>query len=195
MKTIKYLTLLLLLSSLNLFAQKFYKDNLELLDNEKINPKFAQIVKLFIDSAKKAGFKPVINQTYRSFEEAKIISEKNKKIGIAGAAVSVHSFGLAVDIWLSNDMNEAFSFDPKDYKNNKENRFSYNKWLEFIKIGESFGLINGYLHNDTDHWELHPNWNKKDWISAKKIILPIYEKYPNLSELERLKIIWENTGL
>lgn len=195
MKAINFLTLLFFFSSLSLFSQKQYKDNLELLDDEKINPKFAKVLKVFIDSAKKAGFKPMVKEAYRSFKRAEAISKENKPLGIAAAAVSVHSFGLAVDIWLVNDKNEAFSFDPMDYKKNKENRFSYNKWMEFIKIGESFGLINAYMHNDTDHWELHPNWNKKDWISAKKIIMPIYEKYPNLSELERLKIIWEEAGL
>lgn len=113
MKSINFILVLLLFCSLNLLAQKQYKDNLELLDDEMVNPKFAQVLKKFIDSAKNAGFKPVIKEAFRSFEKAKATAEKNKKSGIAGAEISVHSFGLAVDIWLANDKNEAFSFDPK----------------------------------------------------------------------------------
>ena len=123
------------------------------------------------------------------------MNKVNSQIGRAAATVSVHSFGLAADIWLANDKGEIFSFDPKDYQLNKANRFSYATWLRFIKIGESFNLINAYSHNDTDHWELHPNWSKTDWVSAKKVALPVYNRYPQLSEQEKLKQVWNDAGL
>ncbi len=195
MKNTTLIIILLLSSTINTFAQLQYNDNLQLLDDERVNPEFVQVVKEFIDSAKKSGFKPVIKEAYRSFERAKELNQINSKKNIAAASVSVHSFGLAIDIWLANDKNEAFSFNATNYKKNKENRFSYSKWMKFIKIGQSFRLVNAYMHNDTDHWELHPNWDKNDWVSARKVILPIYNRYSNLSEIERLKIIWKDAGL
>lgn len=176
-------------------GQVNYNDNRKLLDDNKVNPKFSLLIKEFMDSAKKVGFMPVVHEAFRSQQKAIELNKKNSKLGIAAASVSVHSFGLAVDIWLANDKGEIFSFDPKDYNSNKANRFSYATWMKFIRIGESFGLINAYNHDDTDHWELHPNWSKKDWVNAKKVALPIYNKNHNLTDLERLQQVWLDAGL
>lgn len=187
--------LLVLLATSGIKAQVGYDDNRKVLDDARVNPTFALTVKQFMDSAVKAGFRPVVHEAFRSRERAKELNRKNASIGRAAAAVSIHSFGLAVDIWLANNKGEVFSFDPKDYKEHKADRFSYATWLKFIKIGEHFGLINAYKHDDTDHWELHPNWSKSDWVSAKKVALPVYIKNPGLTEIERLQQVWADAGL
>jgi len=176
-------------------AQAKNSDNREILNDSRINPQFAQLIKLFLDSAEENGFKPFINQGFRTKEEAEIIARRNKKLSKPAAEISMHSFGIACDIWLKNDKDEVFSFDTKEYEENPNSRFSYSKWIKFIKIGENFGLINGKNHNDTDHWEYHPNWKKDDWVSAKEYALPIYKKYRKLDEIEILHKIWENAGL
>lgn len=192
---IALLILLLLSATSTVEAQPAYDDNRKLLDDARVNPTFALTVKQFMDSAIKAGFKPVVHEAFRSRERARELSRKNVKNGRAAAAVSIHSFGLAVDIWLANDKGDVFSFDPKDYAAHKADRFSYTTWLRFIKIGEGFGLINAYKHDDTDHWELHPAWSKTDWVSAKKVALPVYNKNPDLAEAERLQQVWADAGL
>jgi hypothetical protein len=172
-------------------------DNRELLDDQRINPQFSKLVKSFLDKAELNGFKPFIKEAFRSQEEAKMLAKKNKELKIAAAEVSLHSFGMAVDIWLKNEKGEAFSYEPIDYKKNPTDRLSYFEWMKFIKIGQSFGLINAEKHSDTDHWEYHPNWRKDDWVSAKDYALPIYKKFSDLhkNEIEIFHEIWKSAGL
>lgn len=191
----KIILFLLLISSNKSFCQPKYDSREILLQDKRMNPSFVIVIKKFMDSAKNAGFKPVIKQAFRTKEEAKIIYEKNKKLGLAAALYSCHSYGIAVDIWLANDRGEVFSYDGNEYKTKPLDRFPYAKWVKFIKIGKSFGLINGADHNDTDHWELHPKIDKDDWINAQKVLLPIEQKYSQLPEQQILEKIWLTVGL
>lgn len=177
-------------------AQTKNTDNRELLDSILVCPKFATLIKSFLDKAEQEGYKPYVKQAFRSQKEAIETYERNKKLGIAAAKISLHSFGLAVDIWLKNEKGETFSYDEAEYQKAPLNRYSYAQWMKFIKIGESFGLINNERHADTDHWEYHPNWKKDDWVNARKFALPIYKKNSKLkSEREKLEKIWASAGL
>lgn len=192
----KLITICLLISTFIINAQTKNPDNRELLDSILVSPKFAIFIKSFLDKAEKEGFKPFVKEVFRSQKDAKELAETNKKLGIATAKISMHSFGLAVDIWLKNEKGEIFSYNEEEYKKDPQNRFSYEKWMKFIKIGETLGLINAEKHSDTDHWEYHPNWKKVDWVSARKFALPIYRKNSKLkSEREKLEKIWMSAGL
>ena len=96
---------------------------------------------------------------------------------------------------MKNSKGENYSFDPVVVKKDKSNYLSYNEWVNFIKIGEKLGLINGYKHNDTDHWEYHPKWNKIDWVSGITYAEPIYIKSNGKTEVEKLKDVWRSAGV
>lgn len=47
-----------------------YHDNRELLDDVHVNPKFATLVKRFIDTARTLGFFPVVHEAFRTQAKA-----------------------------------------------------------------------------------------------------------------------------
>jgi hypothetical protein len=167
-------------------------DKRELLDDERINQEFASLVRKFLDTAKLCGFQPIIHEAYRDTLRAQQLNLRHQQGGPPAAKYSIHSYGIAVDIWLRNDSGIPTSYGDTPRKGNK---ISFRTWMKFIRIGQSMGLINAVKHNDSDHWEYHPAWNKANWVSAKKYAKPVYDKFPELSHTERLKKVWESAGL
>lgn len=93
--------------------------------DERLNPELVTLINKFLDSAKIRGFKPIIYESYRSKERALYLAKINKKTGSPAAPISLHTFGMAVDIRLLNSKGTAISFDPTDYKKDPVNNFSY----------------------------------------------------------------------
>ena len=169
-----------------------YDDDRKLLDNPLMNPILVSKITKLLDDAKAAGFTPIIHEAYRTRERAKNLAKNTKR---PAAQYSLHIYGLGVDIWMKNAKGENYSYDPSSVKSDSLNHLSYSEWVEFIKIGEKQGLINGYRHDDTDHWEYHPNWNKTDWVSGAKFAEPIYKKSKGKTEHEKLEDVWVSAGV
>lgn len=182
--------------AVNIASEKYYHgtydDNRKLLDNPLVNPILANKIKEFLNDAKKEGFTPIIHEVYRTRKRAEELSKVKSR---PASKYSLHVYGLAVDIWMKNSKNENYSYDSKVVKADPLNYLSYKEWLTFIKIGEKYNLINAYKHDDTDHWEYHPNWNKSDWVGGKQYAEPIYQKSKGKTEIDKLKDVWKSAGV
>ena len=163
-------------------------DPKRLLDDSRMNPTFTRIVRIFLNESVKKGFSPVVHEAYRTPSRSAALAERHSKGGPPAAHISMHNYGLAVDIKLRTAHGNEVSYGDKN------SPFTFKNWLDFIKIGENLGLINGKNHNDTDHYEYHPSWSRTNWISAKRHAKPVYDSVSG-SESDKLKAVWRSAGI
>jgi hypothetical protein len=121
------------------------------LSDKYLNPEMLDALGAALDAARKAGFKPMIGEAYRSPERSDSLYQAyiNGKGGRAAPAWgSAHNYGVAVDILLVNS-------DGKIIPNN--NNHDYTRYAKYMKA-EGFTWFTDYGKKGVDdgHFEYHP---------------------------------------
>ena len=127
-------------------------DPQNLLEDDRLNPDFVEQAHKAMKAAVNMGLRPRVHQAYRSPEESDRLYKKYKAHTGAKAApgwMSVHNYGLGMDVWLYDRKNRYIDNHTKGW---------YSQYKLLAKAASAF--LWGAPFDDADHFEYHPNWKK-----------------------------------
>lgn len=124
----------------------------DLLENDQLCPEFVSQARSGLAAAVAAGLRPRVHEAYRSPERSDELHKKHLE-GHGGKAapgwMSVHNYGLAMDVWL---------YDRKGHYIDNHVKGWYKLYAHLAKSLSAF--LWGDKFDDADHFEYHPDWPK-----------------------------------
>ena len=165
------------------------------LNDPRLNQEFVAAARRGLESAVKAGLRPRVHEAHREPEESAKRAEANKNgtgTKAADAWYSLHNYGLAMDVYL---------YDEKGTFINEKS--GHKGWYgEYKKLSKELGKESftwGGPHNDSVHFEYHPNWPdfggpKKPVAKSMKTLRNEAIKASERSGVDWMQHLWHRAG-